>query len=132
MADFYPALKHTHMLFVTISILGFMVRAYWSLSSSNKLQLRWVKILPHINDTLLLLSALGLALSLQLSPHNQPWLLSKILLLVLYIGLGVLALKPRFSLPVRAMASVSAILCFVLIAKVAMSKLTPLQILAGG
>ncbi len=123
----YPLLKHLHMTLALISICGFLLRAYWSLASSSMLDKRWVKISPHIVDTFLLLSALGLAVVLQLSPHNQPWLLSKIIMLFLYIGLGVVALRAQFPKALRAIAAICAVLIFGLIASTAFSKLSPLQ-----
>ncbi len=123
----YPILKHLHMTLALLSICGFMLRAFWSLSGSNMLEKRWVKISPHIVDTFLLLSALGLAAVLQLSPHNQPWLLSKIIMLFLYIGLGVVALRAQFPKALRGIAAICAILIFCLIGSTAFSKLSPLQ-----
>ncbi|MCV6628031.1 MAG: SirB2 family protein, partial [Cellvibrionaceae bacterium] len=124
-----PQLKHAHLLFVSLSFCGFVLRAYWSLSGSAMLQQRGVKILPHINDTLLLLSALALTFSLKLSPHQQPWLASKIVLLLVYIGLGTVALKPRFSRAARAWASLAAIAVFGLMLAAAVTKLPPWQLL---
>lgn len=127
MSSLYPMLKHLHMTLALISILGFMVRAFWSLKGSEMLQKRWVKIGPHIVDTFLLLSAIGLTIVLQLSPHSQPWLLSKVFMLFLYIGFGVIALKAHFPFALRAFAAVCAVLIFGLIASTAFSKLSPLQ-----
>lgn len=93
------------------------------------LERRWVKIAPHINDTLLLVCAFSLMAILGLSPHNQPWLLGKILLLLVYIGLGVVALKPKFSTPVRAVAALAAIASFFIIAGLAFSKQSITQLL---
>jgi hypothetical protein len=50
-------------------------------------------VLPHINDTFLLLFGVLLAVTLQMSPGQQPWLMAKLIALVIYIGLGVMALK---------------------------------------
>ena len=56
----YAAFKHIHLLTVAISLGFFVLRGVWMLSGSALLQKKWVKILPHIVDTLLLVSAIGL------------------------------------------------------------------------
>lgn len=127
MSSLYPALKHLHMTLAFISIAGFLLRAVWSMTESAMLQRRWVKISPHIVDSFLLLTAIGLTIVLQLSPHQHPWLLSKVVMLVVYIGLGVVALKPRFPKVLRGFAGLGALLIFLLIAHTAFSKLSPLQ-----
>lgn len=116
-----PIVKHLHMTFALLSFLGFFVRGLWMLMESDLLRRRWVKIVPHINDTLLLVSALILASLMGLSPGAHPWLLAKILALFVYIGLGVLAFRhPRKG--VRATAWIAALVVFLYIVSVAFSK----------
>ena len=67
------------------------------------------KTLPHLVDSVLLLSALTLAWMLRLTPGNAPWLLAKIVGLVVYVALGVVALRPGVSCAVRAAAWVAAL-----------------------
>ncbi|MFQ2195486.1 SirB2 family protein [Aeromonas jandaei] len=93
MIAYYPMLKHLHMTLALVSLLLFAYRWSLALSGSARLQQKWLKILPHINDTFLLLLGVLLAVALQLSPGLQPWLLAKLIALALYIGLGVMALK---------------------------------------
>ena len=57
------------------------------------LQRRWVKITPHIVDTLLLTTAILLMIILKQHPGNQGWILAKVIALVFYIGFGTLAIK---------------------------------------
>lgn len=89
----YLALKHTHLVFVALSLLFFILRGLWLFTSSPLLTKKWAKILPHIISTLLLASGIVLALHLGISPGSQPWLLAKIIALVVYIGLGVATFK---------------------------------------
>ncbi len=114
--------KHIHLTFVALSALGFLLRGIWMIMDSPLLTAKLTKILPHVFDTLLLVSALTLAISLKLNPADHPWLLAKIIGLVAYIGLGVVALKPKFPKPVRISAWIAAILCFWYIATAAISK----------
>jgi len=76
----------------------------------EKLQYAWVKVFPHIVDTVLLLSAFLMLYTLQLSIIENNWLIAKICALLVYIFLGMLALKPGRPLVVRVTAWVSAML----------------------
>ncbi|MFN3163560.1 MAG: SirB2 family protein [Pseudohongiellaceae bacterium] len=89
----YLMLKHLHVTFAVLSLLGFSLRGYWMLTESAWLQKKPVKILPHINDTLLLLTALMLAVVTGLYPFAVGWVTLKLILLVVYIVLGTFALK---------------------------------------
>ncbi|MGL5030108.1 MAG: SirB2 family protein [Aeromonas sp.] len=93
MIAYYPMFKHLHMTLALISVLLFIYRWSLALAGSERLQQKWLKILPHINDTLLLVLGVLLAVMLQMSPSQQPWLMAKLIALVLYIGLGTMALK---------------------------------------
>jgi len=121
----YFALKHLHMLCAVISIIGFIVRGALRLTGSPLLQKKFLKIAPHIIDTLLLLSAIGLTISIQQYPLTTPWLTAKLIGLFVYIGLGLVALRFAKSKPTIAIAYVLAIATFAYIAMVAVTK-TPL------
>lgn len=117
----YMLLKHLHMTFVLLTFMSFFIRGIWMWRASPLLHKRVVKILPHLIDTLLLISALMLAFQLNLTPGANPWLLTKIIALVVYIGLGVVAFK--HSKPaVRKTAWVLALLVFFYIVAVAFTK----------
>jgi len=93
MQDFYLPIKNVHMSLAILSLLGFVVRGWWSMRGSSILQRRWVKITPHIVDTLLLTTAILLMIILKQHPGNQGWILAKVIALVFYIGFGTLAIK---------------------------------------
>ena len=109
----YIAIKHSHMLFAVISGLFFLVRGAWMLMDSGMLQKKWVKILPHINDSLLLLCAIGLSVMSHQYPIAQDWLTVKVLALIAYIVLGVIALKKGKTKGIRTLALVGALFAFV-------------------
>ena len=71
---------------------------------------------------MLLASALTLAWMLHLDPAHTPWLLAKILGLLLYIAFGVVTMRARLGLPLRASAGIAALLVLGWIASVAMLK----------
>ncbi|KRW50643.1 SirB family protein [Aeromonas allosaccharophila] len=111
MIAYYPMFKHLHMTLALVSLLLFIYRWSLALAGSDRLQQKWLKILPHINDTFLLLFGVLLAVTLQLSPGQQPWLMAKLIALVLYIGLGVMALK-RPARVQKLVAGVAALAVF--------------------
>lgn len=87
----YGGIKHIHLLFVALSILLFELRFF--LKVFNKPQARALKIIPHINDTLLLISGISLAIMAGLKPWEHSWLGFKIVALIGYIGFATMALK---------------------------------------
>jgi uncharacterized membrane protein SirB2 len=89
----YIILKHLHVTFAVLSLLGFSLRGFWMLKESPMLQKKPVRILPHINDSLLLLTAIMLAILTGFYPFVVGWVTLKVLLLVVYIVLGIFALK---------------------------------------
>ncbi len=118
----YFALKHLHITFAALSGLLFLVRGIWMLSASPRLQARWVKIVPHVVDTLLLASAIGLAVWSSQYPGQSPWLTAKVVALVAYIVLGTIALKRGRTQAVRVSAFFGALACFAYIVAVAVTK----------
>ncbi|MEH0832614.1 SirB2 family protein [Pectobacterium cacticida] len=115
MIVFYLATICLHLATVSLSIILFVIRFFWLCRRSPLLQQRWVKILPHINDTLLLISGIGLIMLSHTYPFmpGQSWLTEKLFGVIIYILLGVVALgkRPR-SWRVRWLAFVSALLCY--------------------
>lgn len=115
-------IKHIHQATALITISLFVVRGYWMITNSPRLGKPWVKILPHVNDTVLLGSAILLAYTTQQYPLRYDWLSAKVLALLLYIGLGMVALSPKRSKPVKITAWVSALAVVVYIVFVALTK----------
>lgn len=118
----YGTVKLVHQTAVTLSIAGFLVRGAASLAGAQWVRSRTARTLPHVVDSVLLLSALALAWMLRVSPDRAPWLLAKIVGLVLYVALGVVALRPGRPLAVRAAAWVAALLVVAWIVSVALTK----------
>lgn len=118
----YLAVRHMHMGFAALSGAFFLLRGVWMLRASPLLQQRWVRIAPHVIDTLLLASAFYLMFVSRQYPFAQPWLGAKVCALVLYIGLGTVALKRGRTAQVRALAFGGALLAFAYIAAVAVTR----------
>ena len=86
-------LKTLHLATVGITLALFLLRGAWMIAGSSRLSARWVRIAPHVNDTVLLASGIALAWTLGISPLEHAWLAAKIIALLAYIGLGTVALK---------------------------------------
>ncbi|MDZ7811181.1 MAG: SirB2 family protein [Arhodomonas sp.] len=98
------ALKHIHLTTVVVlRIALFLLRGYWMFAGSSMLQRRWVRIAPHVNDTVLLVSALWLAVSVSPCPDRLPRLDHRrdLLALIVYIVLGTIALKRGSTMAAR-------------------------------
>jgi uncharacterized membrane protein SirB2 len=118
----YSTLKHVHALTVVITLTLFLLRAFWMLADSPRLQARWLRIVPHVNDTLLLLAAVAMLLVGGINPLQQHWVVAKILGLLAYIGLGTVALKRGGTKAIRVKALVAALGVFAYIVAVAVTK----------
>lgn len=118
----YQGIKHFHMLLAIVSVLGFMLRGVWMMSGSSLLQNRVVRILPHVIDTLLLLTALTLVVVLAQHAFVTGWIMAKVTGLVLYIGLGLVALRLGPTKGIRIAAFFGALVVFAWIMSVAFSK----------
>jgi uncharacterized membrane protein SirB2 len=105
----YLAAHHSHVTFVTISLLLFLLRGGLMLAGSPLLRSPVLKVAPHVVDTLLLASALWLVHVLHLPFFQTPWLLAKVAGLVAYIALGSLALREGRPRAVRAAAFIAAL-----------------------
>ena len=119
----YLILKHSHVLLVVFTFILFNIRYGLRLALPQKPLPRFLTILPHINDTLLLLSGLGLMHLTRWMPFGYaPWLGAKLVLLLLYIGLGAVAIKSAPRTGSSAFAYVMAMLCIITMALLAVYK----------
>ena len=124
----YAAVKQLHMSAAALSLVLFVVRGVWMMRSPQYLVLRWVRIVPHVVDTVLLTSALWLAWQIGFVA-NASWLSAKIVALLIYIALGTFALRRGRTLGARIGAFVAALVTFAYIVSVAITK-TPLGALS--
>lgn len=118
----YLVVKHLHVSCVALSGFFFLLRGVWMLAGSGRLHRRWVRIVPHIVDTLLLASALALVTWSAQHPFVQGWLTAKVVALAVYIVLGSIALKRGKTGLVRIVAFMAAVVTFAYIVAVAVTK----------
>ena len=119
MAEYYYELKLLHVGSAVLSFIGFFVRGIWMMISPEKLDRRWVKKMPHVVDTILLVSALLLAVAIQHYPFQVDWLTVKVIALIAYILLGMVALHYGRTKAIRTVSWVAALTLFLFIVSVA-------------
>ena len=103
----YLVLRDLHITCVVLSGIGFCLRGMWRLLDSQLWQRRWARTLPHVIDTVLLSSAIALAVISEQYPVAQPWLSAKVVGLLVYIGCGMASF--RFSRDKRWMTGFFAL-----------------------
>jgi len=118
----YLTLKTVHVGSVAASYLLFFVRGVWMMRGSPLLGERWVRVVPHVVDTVLLASAIALAVMSRQYPFQAGWLTAKVLGLILYIALGTIALKRGRTRRVQIAAWVAAQMVFAYIVAVAVTR----------
>lgn len=122
------AIKHLHLTFVALALLVFIIRGVLLFINSTLLNKKILKIAPHIINTIMLVSGIVLAVKMGMQPGEQPWLMAKIIGLIIFIILGVGAFKVRHPL-VQKILWVDALVVFVYIVSVAITK-SPLGFLS--
>ena len=118
----YEIVKHTHMTAILLSVLLFIFRFILTLKGSGKLQQKWLKIMPHIVDTVLLASAITLCVILQQYPLVDAWVTEKLMALLMYIFMVLLALKLANNGFMRGIGFVGALSWIAYAGMVAVSK----------
>jgi uncharacterized membrane protein SirB2 len=118
----YAHLKLLHVALVVASGTGFALRGVLMLGEAPGRDARWLRIAPHLVDTGLLASAIALVVVGAYDVVRTPWLATKIALLVVYIGLGMVALRRGRTRRTRAVAFGAALLVFAAIVATALTK----------
>ncbi len=113
-------LKHLHLLIAALVFISFIGRIILTETTPARLQQKWLKIAPHALDTLLLLSGIALLIQGRWLVGDFSWIAAKLFILVVYIGLGMLAMRKQGWQ--RRLAAAGAIACLFYIAKIAFSK----------
>lgn len=107
----YPSLKALHLLFVGISLVGFFLRAVGRFRDHGWLDLKPVRIAPHVIDTGLL--ATGIWLWVMTAHGMAGWLIIKLICVIVYIVAGVFVFRAGSSRASRLAALLIAILALV-------------------
>ena len=93
----YNVLIHVHLTSVALTISLFVLRYWWRFSSSPYAIKRWTRVVPHVIDSVLLLSGVSLVVVTGYMPFtaNGAWLTEKLFGVIIYIVLGFIALGRR-------------------------------------
>jgi uncharacterized membrane protein SirB2 len=121
-ADAYPWIRALHVACAILSIAGFAARGMLMLADSPWLKRRFVRIAPHVVDTMLLASAVWLAWFLGQVPFVHGWITAKLLALLAYIALGTIALRRGRTKGVRGAAFAGALAAAAYIVGVALAR----------
>ncbi len=114
--------KHLHMTLAVLSISLFTLRFIWLLANSEKLQAKWVKIAPHVIDTLLLSLGVIMAVQYSMNPIEQLWLGEKLLAVIAYIFTGYYTLKLARNRSMQIIGYLGAMGWVMLIVRLAMTR----------
>ncbi|MGP3591711.1 invasion regulator SirB2 [Vagococcus sp. WN89Y] len=98
--DTFNFLIFLHLASVVLTISLFVLRYWWRWFGDPRLQARWVRVVPHIVDSVLLFSGAGLMWVTGYFPFTVKgaWLTEKLFGVIIYIVLGFIALgrhRPR-------------------------------------
>lgn len=116
------ALKDIHILCAYATGIGIVIRGVLVIAQNTFSKHRIIKILPHMIDTVLLLSGLVMAYQLSYIPSEQPWLLAKIIALVFYIFFGLVLLRWAKTTQIRVFSLIAVMGTFVYIVGAAHTK----------
>lgn len=118
----YTFFKYLHILTVNLTCSFFVLRFYWMMINSPLLESRWVRIVPHVNDTFLLAAAITMTYSIGWELFSHGWIIAKLIAVVVYIILASIALRRGRLKLVRMISGLLALCVFAYIVVVAVSK----------
>ena len=133
MIELYPQIKHAHIGLVMVSVALFALRCAAVQAGMRWPRARPVRLASYAIDTGLLAAGLWLVAILPGGFFANGWLTAKLVLLVVYVVLGVFAMRRARSRIGRALCYVAALATFSMIYGIARAHhpLGPLQGLLG-
>jgi len=118
----YEAAKFVHVTCVALSIGGFIARFQLALRGSALMRRPWIRVAPHVNDSVLLATAIVMLALARIDPLNVDWLQAKIVALIVYIVLAMVAMRQNCDRRTRICAFTAALLSFGFIVSVALTR----------
>jgi uncharacterized membrane protein SirB2 len=121
MSEFYSQIKFLHIACVACSGVLFTARGVFMWAESRWANALTLRRLSYAIDTVLLGSAVSLVGILHQYPFVSSWLTVKLLLLVVYILLGIFALRRGRTRLMRQVCFVAAMSVYAFIISIAMT-----------
>ena len=118
----YALLKAVHVTCVGVTFALFFGRGLLMLADSPLLGNRLLRVAPHVNDTLLLASAIWMAVASRQYPFVEGWLTAKLVALIVYIGRVTVAVSRGRTRRARARGWLLALAVFAYIVSVALTR----------
>ncbi|MDO9161965.1 MAG: SirB2 family protein [Methylococcaceae bacterium] len=113
-------IKILHLSFILLSIISFIGRVIISEIRPELLKVKIIKIAPHVINTFLLLTGFTLVFQGGWLAGDYGWIIGKFVVLLAYIGLGLLTLRAHGAN--KWLAFSAALACFIYIGIVAVTK----------
>jgi len=120
----YSTVKIIHASCALLTLLLFIWRGRLSLQG-ERISHRWLRILPDSVDTLLLATGVALIYLTGQYPFTMSWISIKLMAVLLYILLGMLALRFAKTIRVRRAAWLAALGVFAAIVWLAHTRQVP-------
>jgi len=108
----YIVLKQLHLSCIMLTFLLFNFRVIGHLFSATWVRQKWLRVVPHGVDTILLATGILLAIKLQQYPFIDAWLTVKFFALIAYIIFGSLTLKHATSWQTQLLSYIASLLAF--------------------
>lgn len=121
----FTAFKHIHMTMAILSMLLLLLRFAIGFKNQHQLDKRWLKILPHVVDALLIVSIIGMLSSVSVTLFPTGFITEKALFFVLYVVfsvLCVLSLRGKIKANLRVPTFAAALVSWLWLIHVAFSK----------
>ena len=118
----HSTLRAIHIGCAGISISLFVFRSAMQWVGIDWRRWRWLRTVPHVNDTVLLGAAIALAVTTSQYPFAQSWLTAKVVALCAYVALGRVALRRGAPPRTRALAFAAAVASVAYIVGVAVTR----------
>jgi uncharacterized membrane protein SirB2 len=117
----YGDIRFAHVSCVLLSGGLFLSRGLMRIADAPMTSHRALRVSSYLIDTALLCAGVLLTLILQQYPLTDAWLTTKVLLLIVYIALGLYALKRAHRRSARVMAYLGALVTYAFIIGVAVT-----------
>ncbi len=131
MIEFYPQIKLVHVAAVVASGSLFLMRGLLVQAGRPWAMAAPVRFLSYSIDTALLAAAIILLVIVPAAAYANGWLAAKLALLVIYVGLGTVALRRGRTRRIRLACFVAALVVYVSMLAIARTHhpLGPIQML---